>query len=293
MDNQTQPFFILGNPRSGTTLLRLMLDAHPDITVPPECGFIVWFFDTYKNVDFSENPIEKIDSFVESLKTAKKIESWSLDFEHLKKYLQSQNFSNYSEIVNGVYEFYAISHQKQIQFWGDKNNYYLNHIPTLRMIFPNAKFIHIIRDGRDVACSYKELNSKNIDSEYAPKLANDISEISKEWQSNNHKIVNDLESLIKPENSCAIRYEDLVVDSKNELKRICKFLEIDFNLTMLEYHKISKTYEPKEYLQWKSNTKKSPQSDSINRYLKDLTKLEINAFNSHAHQMLTKFDYEL
>ena len=75
MSTCSNPFFILGNPRSGTTLLRLMLDAHPKMTVPPECGFIVWFYDKYKSWSDSDKSTLNIQMFIEDLQTAKKISS--------------------------------------------------------------------------------------------------------------------------------------------------------------------------------------------------------------------------
>ena len=57
-------FFILGNPRSGTTLLRLMLNSHPKLGVPPECGMIQWWNEKYKN----KNLQDVYDTFINDIK---------------------------------------------------------------------------------------------------------------------------------------------------------------------------------------------------------------------------------
>lgn len=287
-----QQFFIIGNPRSGTTLLRLMLDAHPNITVPPECGFIIWFYQKYCNWIPDANLDHKYNLFIEDLKTAKKIENWHLDYDALASFLNESKPDNYSELCDAIYQYYATMHTSSITIWGDKNNFYLRHIKELVQLFPNAKFIHIIRDGRDVACSYKELNRKELSSPNAPKLADDIIQIANEWQQNNFKILNGFASHVKETNFISVRYEDLVKESDNELKRLCTFLHIDYHPSMLAYHKNSTTYEPEEFLQWKADTKKAPQLNKINRYKKDLSESEIQAFSSEAHTMLKRFMYE-
>ncbi|MFZ1798494.1 MAG: sulfotransferase, partial [Chitinophagaceae bacterium] len=74
-----EPIFVLGNPRSGTTLLRLMLNAHADICIPPECGFIQWWFQKYQSWSTQNNNHEDVAAFISDLQTSKKIETWKLD----------------------------------------------------------------------------------------------------------------------------------------------------------------------------------------------------------------------
>jgi hypothetical protein len=73
-------FFIIGNPRSGTTLLRLMLNKHSEIIVPPEAGFLVWLYKNLK-VDYFNNGYK---IFLEDLKATNKIESWNLNYNELE-----------------------------------------------------------------------------------------------------------------------------------------------------------------------------------------------------------------
>ncbi|MDE2234040.1 MAG: sulfotransferase, partial [Gammaproteobacteria bacterium] len=73
-DTQVQspePFFVIGSPRSGTTLLRLILTSHPQIVVPPECGFVTWLYPTFGEWGLSEFTIpENIERFATAVKTS-------------------------------------------------------------------------------------------------------------------------------------------------------------------------------------------------------------------------------
>jgi hypothetical protein len=286
------PFFILGNPRSGTTLVRLMFDANPLITVPPECGFAVWFFNKYKIWKELENA-KNISDFIKDLKTAKKIDTWNLNFKKLNEQLLQSNPKSYSELINNIYIYYALNQNKTIELWGDKNNFYINHIKEITSIFPEARFIHLVRDGRDVACSYKELGNKNIISNFAPKLPTDIKDIANEWKTNNEVILRDLFQYSNEELYLTVKYEDLILENEPLLRNLCNFLDINFHENMLEHYNYSKSYEPNEYMQWKTNTDKPLLKNRINRYKKELTEHEIEDFTKLAGSTLKRFDYEL
>ena len=125
-----EPFFIIGNPRSGTTLLRLMLTCHPNIVVPPECGFAVWWYPKYDNLKNWINDETLIQQFLDDLMISKKIESWQINFPELFKYLITSKPQSYGDIVSSVYEWYGLNQGKNISIWGDKNNFHIRYIHT-------------------------------------------------------------------------------------------------------------------------------------------------------------------
>ncbi len=86
------PFFIIGNPRSGTTLLRLMLNNHPLISVPPECGFAVWLYEKYKAENFLDKSI--VRNFIADVVKSRKFETWGIDKEAIEASYYLENFSN-------------------------------------------------------------------------------------------------------------------------------------------------------------------------------------------------------
>src|SRR3990170_5812962 len=164
------PIFIIGNPRSGTTLLRLMLTCHHNIVIPPECGFAIWWHKKYKNWDVDSSRC-CLNEFMNDLFNSRKFETWNLKRELLEQFLAERRDQNYSDLISSIYEFYARQQKEKFERWGDKNNFHINHIETISGLFSEAKFIHIVRDGRDIACSYRKLYGEKFDSQYAPKLA--------------------------------------------------------------------------------------------------------------------------
>lgn len=281
-------FFIIGNPRSGTTLFRLMLNKHSSISVPPEAGFLIWLYEKYSNITNNTD----YTNFINDLKETKKIESWNINYNELNDFLQNSEISSYTELIDKVYEFYTLHViNKQVKLYGDKNNYYLNHIDLLATMYPNAKFIHIIRDGRSIAVSYKELMQKDMKSKYSPNLPTKIKDIATEWTTNISTIEKSFEKLAT-DNILTIRYEDLVLTPEITLIKVCTFLDIEFEEQMLEYYKTQERegLEPKEYMEWKSKNLK-PIISSEAYKLDKLSDDEKDEFNSLAQEILTRYDY--
>lgn len=282
-------FFIIGNPRSGTTLLRLMLNRHKSISVPPEAGFLVWLHKEFSDFKFTE---ENLSVFVGALKNTKKIENWNLDFQTLEGHIRERKPDDFAALMNEIYAYYSkVQLNKNVELYGDKNNYYLNKIDVLHKLYPTAKFLHIIRDGRSVAVSYKELMQKAIDSKYAPNLPADIENIANEWVSNIRTIEASFEK-IDPILHQTVRFEDLVAEPEQSLRLICEFFEVDFDNAMLKYYETTHSggLEPDEYMQWKSKNKMPLQTEEIEKY-KKLDKQEILIFNDIARKVLEKYKF--
>ncbi|WP_055445289.1 sulfotransferase family protein [Lacinutrix himadriensis] len=288
------PFFILANPRSGSSLLRIICDSHPEIAVPPESGFLEWWYTKYKNWEIKDSKTEaKVNAFCEDLKSSRKFETWIFNFESLKKMILNRQPENYNELINLVYINYGKNQGKEVKVWGDKNNYYIKKLKDIYTIFPNAKWIHLIRDGRDVACSYLELNKRKLKSKYAPVLPNEIIDIANEWDENNLNISSFFNSILK-KNTLVVKYEDVVLNNKYEVKRICEFLNVEVNEKMYHYYLINKekNIEPVEFLEWKSKTLTNLDKTNIGKYKEILTSVDIHEFNQVAKSSLEKFNYE-
>ena len=139
----TRPFFVLGNPRSGTTLLRLMLTCHPRLFVPPEGGFAVWLFEKYRSWS-DMDPAGRCRALVADVMQTRKIETWRLDPEPLTRELESRAPASYAEAVSGIYEWCGNAQDPGFARWGDKNNFYTDHIGTLDAT------IHVVDRGQEL-----------------------------------------------------------------------------------------------------------------------------------------------
>jgi len=285
------PIFIIGNPRSGTTLLRLMLTCHRNIVIPPECGFAVWWYQKYRNWN-SESVKQNLDAFLDDLFGSKKIETWNLNRELLRETLSEKEPESYSDLVSLIYEKFAMQQKETFKRWGDKNNYYLNHIETIFELFSDVQFIHIVRDGRDIACSYKKLAVSKFDSKYAPQLPTEISEIAREWINNLKKIRKSFQT-IGWDKVIEIRYEDLVTESEKTLRNICSFLNEEYDPSMSDFYLLNmeKELEPRELMQWKGKTLEKPTRSEVEKYQIELTLPEIKEFEIIAEELLAHYRY--
>lgn len=281
------PIFIIGNPRSGTTMFRLMLTCHPNICIPPECGWLIGLYPKWSNRCISNK--QEVNDFIKDIQnpSVRKFETWALDIKQLKNGLIPLS---YKEIISHIYQLYIKQHQPNKTRWGDKNNFFLHHIDTIDKLFPDALFIHLVRDGRDVACSYRDL--KNIKGKYAPRLPFVIGDIAHRWKDNLeiiHKSLGDIDY----RRSIILRYEDLVSNPESNLKMICDFIDEPFSLEMLkfsEYNK-SKKLEPDEMMKWKEFTKEPLTCSRVNRWKKELTNEEQELFSFIARKTLVRYGY--
>ena len=278
-------FFILGSPRSGTTLFRVLLNSHPEISVPPECGFLTWWYEKYK--DWVKND-KRLDEFINDFQSSKKIETWNLNFEDLRELIYELNPTTYEELTEIIYHYYAIINKKEnVKALGDKNNYYISNPDLLKEIYPPAKYIHIVRDSRDVACSYKELNSKKSDIKYYPNLPESIEEIANLWNNNINKVKAFLEKNVE---SITIRYEDLIKKQELILDKICYFIGVKYSDIMINTY-TQDTSEPISFKEWKGNVKKDIFNQSVCRYKNDLSSSEIEICESICKINLKIYNY--
>lgn len=285
------PLFIIGSPRSGTTLLRLMLTCHRNIVIPPECGFAMWLEQDYAAWDRADDE-DLTQRFVADVLRSRKFETWNLQAGDLLACIRSELPGSYAELVGAVYRCFARRQKPGFTRWGDKNNYYLNHIPRLKALFPSACFIHIVRDPRSVACSYLELSEKAVDSTYAPRLETELSRIVEAWKSNIATIRSALGALAGSVVS-EVRFEDLVREPEASLSTLCADIGEEFDPAMLDYHEVNRetNLEPAEFLRWKAKTLEPPQLDRVDRYRRDLTAEQIRFVERAVESELAAYGY--
>lgn len=284
------PIFVIGSPRSGTTLLRLMLTCHPSIVIPPECGFAVWLYDTHRAWGEGQEGIER---WVADLMACRKIETWKLDPRRLTAFLVSRGPSSYPEAVSAVYEWYGREQGRTFTRWGDKNNFHVAHVDTIKAMFPEAFFVHLVRDGRDVACSYRTLNRRAVDSRYAPVLPDGIAQIAEEWKTNVESASRAFDAFGR-ERVIELHYEDLVSEPESSLRALCRSLGEEYDVRMLDYPEANRQgeLEPGEFLQWKEKTLQPPTPRERAPHRTELTRDEIATFEQVGGSVLRRYGYQ-
>lgn len=288
------PLFIIGNPRSGTSLLRLILTSHSKILIPPECGFIIWLSQIYSEWNqLDTHDSAKRKKYLDDLLACKKFETWGLSREKIEHQIITRKPQNYAQLCAIVYEAYGENIGEKFSIWGDKNNFHIHHLRELYDLYGKARFLHIVRDGRDVACSYREVMKERSNSPYAPKLDTEISAIAEDWSSNVMKIQTFMES-IPAVHVMTIRYEDLVSFPESTISSICNWLDVGFESEMLDFYRknLAKSLEPSLTLDWKKRTMEPISQDTVGRHKNILTDDEESIFLSLADSVLRKFDYQ-
>lgn len=215
------PMFIICSPRSGSTLLRLLLNTHSKISIPPP-GFMYAHFHTFMHTYGNLGKDENLRAFVDDVVEFHHSKVWSVTFtaEEILARVQERNFRG---VNTAVHECWAAHHDKVR--WGEKSPRDIYWIGQILENYPNAQFLHIYRDGRDVAPDW----AKNLD------WPNNIYSTALEWKSHTNAVKPWREKL-NDKQLMEIRYEDMVTDPTNKLTEICNFLGIEYEPEMLSYY---------------------------------------------------------
>src|ERR687889_109514 len=139
--------FVVGVGRSGTTLLRMMLDAHPELAIPPEAHFINPFIQVSGRLRF--NPRIAANAIVHD--DRRRWSDFGLSEEDLLERFEATRPFTTSDALRAFFELYASKHGKAR--WGDKTPDYVRKMKKIQKTLPEARFIHVIRDGRDAGLS--------------------------------------------------------------------------------------------------------------------------------------------
>ena len=217
--SQTHPPapFVVGVGRSGTTLLRLMLDAHPQLTIPPETHFVP---ELIRAAGKRRATPERLTQLIVS---QRQWGDFGLDEAALRDRIAALERIEPAPVVRAFYGLYAERVGKPR--WGDKTPIYVEHMREISRALSEARFVHLIRDGRDVALS----RIRRALDEPPP-----VDRIARNWR---RRIGAARKQARKLDHYLELRYEDLVTDTEPTLRRICKFAELDYDPAMLDYHR--------------------------------------------------------
>jgi hypothetical protein len=209
--------FVVGLTRSGTTLLRMMLDAHPELAIPPETHFVPGLI----KVARSGGDVEAMLAAMTSNRTW---DDFGIDAGTMRARLERVDRGDGAAAVRAFFGAYAELQGKPR--WGDKTPAYMLSVQRIGRALPEARFVHLIRDGRDVALSQaaRALNEQPSPPEQAARWVKRIGKAREQA------------ATLKGPRYVEARYEDLVRDPETTLRRICAFIELPWDEAMLAYH---------------------------------------------------------
>ncbi|MEI6060483.1 MAG: sulfotransferase [Bacteroidota bacterium] len=234
---QTPMFFILGRPRTGSTLLRTLFDAHPGVIIPSEWPMLLLLNLQFGKVTFWDK--NKLEEFYQALFQPLRIPYWSIrnwpgfDAGLLHtNIMKCEGRHTLETLIKVVYYHYNSFFPKgDILFIGDKNPAISNHPEVLARIFPEAKFIHLVRDYRDNLVSML-----GVDFEMP-----NVTLLTYRWK-HSFRVIEKAAAKY-PGRFLRLRYEDLVRRPEKEFGSLCQFLGIPEDPSIFDFHTRAKEME--------------------------------------------------
>ena len=278
---------IVGVPRSGTTLLRMMIDAHPEVAIPPETGFLPLLADLDPAIDCARAAGRIITEF----------HTWpdfQLDPAELRTTLDRLSPIGPDEATRTFYRLYAERHGKAR--WGDKTPGYDTQLDRIASLLPEARFIHLIRDGRDVMVSVRGLWFRPGDT---------VEACARDWAS---RLARTRVLGSQVPFYLEIRYEALVLRPEETLRAVCRFLDLPFAPSMLTYYTRSAARLDEHQARYDADGQllvskadrvrnqrfvmEPPRADRIGRWEAELAPDEARRFESIAGEWLDRLGYD-
>ncbi|HEX2699661.1 MAG TPA: sulfotransferase [Acidimicrobiales bacterium] len=216
------PFFV-GVGRSGTTLLRSIFNAHSELAVAHESRFVA---EVARHPDrYDRAGSFDVDRFVDDVLEDRKISripEWGIDVEVFRHAVQRSGADNPAVAVRLIYRAYADVNGKPR--YGDKTPGYVRFLTSIGDLLPEARFVHLVRDGRDVA-----LSSNDVDFGAA-----NLVQAAHRWAERTRR-AQDMGRHLGPARYLLLRYEDLIDEPEREVQKACDFLEFTYEPAMLRY----------------------------------------------------------
>ncbi|MEO0469609.1 MAG: sulfotransferase [Bacteroidota bacterium] len=278
--DQQAPFFIIGSGRSGTTLLRSLLYRHPSVHIPPETDFAlpqaIRIFQQYQWLSW---PV-LVHLVLAYFQFNDAFQYWELNLRQVKEQLMKLPKSEQTlyNIIDHIYRAHGAKEGKENIRWGDKTPLLTFGLPEINQLFPHAKFIEMIRDGRAVVNSYLQFGRYQ-----------SIDEACDRWQ-DSLTAVADFQKQIGSDRIIQIRYESLVEEPEDHLKQLCTFLQLDFHPVMLVHDKQAMG---DTVLSHHANVHQPVSVQHREKWRKELSTEQIQQIQARIGQSLTKQGYQL
>jgi hypothetical protein len=272
-----RPIIVLGCPRSGTTLLQVMLHSHKRIAIPPENRFVLPAYRQrlrFGNLEERANR-RALARFIVGRR--RRFPDFGLDRRRTVKQIVAGP-PTVGSALGVVLRAYAERFDRSR--WGDKRPHYHRYIEVILRLFPDAQIVHVVRDPRDCVASLKRMpwwkrDSYHAVSAWASSMSN-TEEAVRRW----------------PGVVVRVQYEHLVADPEAELRALCAALGEEYDPAMAEHERVAGVAVP-ERKHWHSYTRVSPTTGRVGRWRAELEPWEIALCERVLAGPMRSFGYEL
>ena len=250
-----------------------MLDRHSALAVPDESYFVPQLADRHlRRVD--------PDAFVDELRRLNTVAEWDVPLEKVRARLH--HGMPIGAAIGTVYAVYAEERGKRR--WGDKTPMYMQNLRLLERLFPDALFVHLIRDGRDAATSFLAMPRGIVTETWMhPRTPADF---ACQWRTE-VAAARRLGRRVGGARYLEVRYEQLVADVESVLRAICEFAQLEYEPAMAEYvGNVDVSTKPHQ-----QSLKRAP-TEGLRDWRKQMSAQEVDAFEHVAGDLLRELGYE-
>lgn len=274
---RNEPFFVIGASRSGTTMFRLMLNAHSRILIPGETWFLSDLMDTLPRRD----PLttEQVDTAHRLITSHWRWKEWGIADERLRRAYGELAAPRLADLVRTLYAL-ALEGTSKAR-WGDKTPGYVTEVHRLHELLPEARFLHLIRDGRDVCLSLKKTGWRG-ESTW---------EIARYWGAEVGRGLAEGRAL-PAGRYMEISYEALVLETERVLHDVCDFLGETFEEGMLSFYETATENIPDRAEGHLKKTRRPPRPTDVQRWKRELEPRKTMVFEAFAGSTLEDAGYE-
>lgn len=266
------PFFVIGSGRSGTTLLRLMLNMHSRLRVPRESGFLIPLLEALP----AYGPLAEtqLSAAYEIVRNHPRWPDWECADPVLHRAIYTNPGSSLAEVIDRI--FRECSGMRNKLHWGDKTPKNSLYVAQLDEVFPAGKFIHVVRDARDVYVSMRE----------ARWFEGNTRRIARYWSGMT------LDALrgraLGPGRYLEIHYEALVSTTEQVLREVCAFLGVAFEEGMLQFYQTA----DQETAPWEQSLHQKTRSpvcgDRVGRWRSEISTKELWVLEAYAGETMRR-----
>jgi hypothetical protein len=275
--------FFVGCPRSGTTLLRRIGDAHPELAVIGELHWLPRWWE--RRVGMTADGIVTRE-LVDALLAEPRFHKLDVTAEAVAGLVEDGRPKHYARFVTELFDLHGGRRRKRLV--GEKTPGYVRSLRTLHSLWPQARVVHLIRDGRDVALSLFDRTRTKRRAWRLPTWEEDPATTAAVYWEWNVRLGREAGARLGPERYYEVRYEALTADPELECRKVCDFLALSFDPMMLRFHKGRTRPEPG------LSAKKAwqPVTPGLRRWQEQMTPGDVVRFEALAGDLLSELGYE-
>lgn len=273
------PVFMIGTQRSGSNLLRLMLNQLSDLASPHPPHILDRMYPLLDSYGDLEN-IENFKQLVDDVCRLVELNPVAWDGVTLDRENVQSRCKNHSLMAafGAVYDVCA--EVQNAKTWCCKSLANIKYVDDIEKYFENPKYIYLYRDGRDVALSFKK----------AVVGEKHIFNIATNW-SKTQEIAINLRESIESDRIFSVSYEQLTSEPELTARAICEFLGMEYTDKMLEFHKTKEAENASKSSELWSNVTKPIDNKNSRKFVKEMSEEDVRIFESVAGHVLDKLGY--